>query len=216
MEKKAGLDFLKAIILGVLMIAFITYSPVMASKNAINGNQAPFAEILPGTVIIDRGFTPPEPNAEVGLEEISLGNTEITPFSGMLTLYPKKVSLQSSFTSPDNLSINPIRKRNAGFTASLVSTVFLHAADYYTTVRALKYSTLQESNPFLKKIVHNQLLFGAVKLGVAGLQVTLLKGLYKKNRTLAWIVGTAMNVTLSYVVANNISKIQRAKTCYGM
>jgi hypothetical protein len=48
---------------------------------------------------------------------------------------------------------------------------------------------------------------------VAGLQVTLLKGLYKKNRTLAWVVGTAMNVALSCVVANNIGKIQQAKAC---
>lgn len=215
MEKGTGLDFLKAIILGALFIAFINFSPVMASKNTSENSLAPICEILPGTVITDTGFTPPESSVIAGFVQVSLGETDINSLSRTLPFFPQKLSLQSYSISPESFSIDPLRRGSGGFTVALTSTVLLHAADYYTTVTAMKYSTLQEGNPFMKKIVNNQLLFGAIKLGVAGLQVTLLRGLYKKNRTLAWVMGTAMNVALSYVVANNISKIQRARACAG-
>jgi len=67
----------------------------------------------------------------------------------------------------------------------------------------------------MKKIVSDPLLFAGVKLGVAGLQSLLLKGLFKKNKALGWIVGTAMNVALSAVVANNLSKINKVRNCMG-
>ena len=41
------------------------------------------------------------------------------------------------------------------------------------------------------------------------------KGLFKKNKALAWVVGTVMNVALSAVVANNFSKIKKVRTCMG-
>lgn len=216
MEKGTGMDFLKALILGALMIAFITLSPMMASETPAENIEAPLSVISPETVIIDTGFTPPESSTSVGFEQMSLGETEITSPSVNLPLVPTKINLQAYSILPTNLSSDSIRKGNFGFTAALASTVLLHAADYYSTVNALKYDQLQEGNPFMKKIVNNQLLFGAIKLGVAGLQVTLLRGLYKKNKTLAWVAGTVMNVALSYVVANNFSKIQRAKACAGI
>jgi len=215
MKTGNGLGFLKTIIMGVLMVAFVANTPMIASEKTGNNDEIFSAEILPETVIIDSGFTPPSPSTPMASMEFSLEETEITSSARTLTLSPKKLSLQSYSISPQNISFTPKQKGTSGFTAALASTVILHAADYYTTVKALKFSNLQEGNPFMKKIANNQLLFGAIKLGVAGLQVTLLKGLYKKNKTLAWIVGTAMNVALSGVVANNLSKIQKAKACLG-
>jgi len=216
MEKgNRRLGFLKTTVMGVLMIAFVINAPMIANEKTVDNDDILFAEILSETVIIDSGFTPPAPSMAVASMDSSLEKTEITSNTSSLTLSPKKLSLQSYSISPQNISFEPRQKGNSGFTAALASTVLLHAADYYSTVNALKYSNLEEGNPFMKKIVNNHLLFGAIKLGVAGLQVTLLKGLYKKNKTLAWIVGTAMNVGLSCVVASNFSKIQKAKTCLG-
>ena len=215
MEKGNGLGFLKTVIMGVLMMAIVINAPMIASEKTSENDQVFFTEILQETVIIDSGFTPPAPSATIASMDISLEETEITSNARSLTLFPQRLSLQSYSISPQDISFSPRQRGSSGFTAALASTVLLHAADYYTTVNALKYSTLKEGNPFMKKIVDNQLLFGAIKLGVAGLQVTLLKGLYKKNKTLAWIVGTAMNVALSAVVANNFSKTRKAKSCLG-
>ncbi len=215
MEKGNGQRFLKKVIMGVLMMAIVINAPMIASEKTVYNNEVYLAKILPETVIIDSGFTPPAPSATIASRDISLEETKITSNARSLTLFPKKISLQSYSISPQDISFSPRQRGSAGFTAALASTVILHAADYYSTVNALKYSSLEEGNIFMKKIVNNQLLFGAIKLGVAGLQVTLLKGLYKKNKTLAWVVGSVMNVALSAVVANNFSKTRKAKACLG-
>jgi hypothetical protein len=209
------LGFIKTIIMAVSLIVFVICAPMIASEKTVDNNEVFLAEILSETMIIDSGFTPPAPSKIIASTKTSLEKTEITSESRSLALFPQRLSLQSYSFSPKDISFTPRERKSSGFTAVMGYTVLLHAADYYTTVNALKFSTLEEGNPFMKKIVKNQLLFGAIKLGVAGLQVTLLKGLYKKNKTLAWIVGTAMNVALSGVVANNLSKIQRAKSCLG-
>lgn len=203
MEKGNGQRFLKTVIMGVLMMAIVINAPMIASEKTSENDQIFFTEILPETVIMDSGFTPPAPS------------TTIASKAQSLTLFPQKLSLQSYSISPQDISFSPRQRGSAGFTAAVASTVILHAADYYSTVNAMKYSTLEEGNIFMKKIVNNKLLFGAIKLGVAGLQVTLLKGLYKKNKTLAWVVGSVMNVALSAVVANNFSKTRKAKACLG-
>ncbi len=215
MEKEKGQRFLKTLIMGVFMMTIVINVPMIANEKTVYNDEDFIAEILPETVIIDSGFTPPAPSTTIASTDINLEETKITSNARSLTLFPQKLSLQSYSISPQDNSFNPRQKGSAGFTAAMASTALLHAADYFTTVNALKYSRLEEGNIFMKKIVNNQLLFGAIKLGVAGLQVTLLKGLYKKNKTLAWVVGTAMNVALSAVVANNFSKTQKAKACLG-
>ena len=212
---KQCLGFLKTAILGVSMVAFMINAPMIASEKTNYNDDVFSVEILSETVISSSGFTLPAPSAAIASMEVRLEETEITSSARSLNLFPLKLSLQSYSITPHNISFNPKTNRQTGFMAVMASTVLLHAADYYTTVNALKYSMLEEGNPIMKKIVSNEILFGAIKLGVAGLQVTLLKGLYKKNKTLAWVVGTAMNVGLSCVVANNFSKTQKAKTCMG-
>jgi hypothetical protein len=97
------------------------------------------------------------------------------------------------------------------FTASLWTQVGLNAADYFTTVKALKIPGLAEGNPIMKPFVKNPYVFAAVKTGLTALTHYSLKGLYKRNKTAAWIVSLASNLALSYVVANNMRMIDRAR-----
>jgi hypothetical protein len=97
------------------------------------------------------------------------------------------------------------------FTASLVTFAATNVADYFSTVEALKYPGLREANPLMKPFVKNDLLHASVKVGLSALNIIFLKNLYKRNKTLAWVVSTAANIAMSYVVFNNINHIQRAK-----
>lgn len=98
--------------------------------------------------------------------------------------------------------------QNSLYTASLVTLTALNIGDYLSTRQALKHEELKEANPIMQPFAKNFYLFTAVKVGIAALDVYLLKNLYKKNKPLAWILSAAANFALSYVVANNIKMIQ--------
>ena len=98
--------------------------------------------------------------------------------------------------------------QNSLYTSSLITLTALNVADYLSTVQALKHKELEEANPAMKPIAKNIYLFTAVKLGVAALDIYILKNLYKKNKPLAWVLSVAANFAMSYVVANNIKMIQ--------
>jgi len=89
--------------------------------------------------------------------------------------------------------------------------VALNAADYFLTKEALRYNGVQEGNSALKGIVKDPLVFAAVKLGSTALNVYLLSTVYKKNKTLGWILTTVTNSVLGYVVAHNIDGLAKAK-----
>lgn len=99
------------------------------------------------------------------------------------------------------------------FTSSLVAFAALNIADYVTTVKALKCDGLQEGNPIMKPFVKNAYLFAAVKVGISALNYKLMKSLYQKDKRIAWVVSTAINFAFSYVVANNLRMIQKARSC---
>ena len=84
-------------------------------------------------------------------------------------------------------------------------------ADYLSTCKALKYPGLREGNPLMKSITKNALVFAGVKLGVTVCDYLILKKIYKKNKTLGWVLTTAANVAMSYVVANNMKMIHQAQ-----
>ncbi|MCJ7582651.1 MAG: DUF5658 family protein [Candidatus Aminicenantes bacterium] len=209
MKKGQTKKTLLTIIAAAMAAAFIFTSPMTANE------LTSFAKPEGRAMIMNMEYVP--------ISEKILIDTAITTSvqtfptsSKQLTLKP--VSLQTiSPVSPQihNFTFEPKRQSQGGFIAAIACTFVLHAADYFTTRHALQYSRLQEGNPFMKKIVSSPLLFAGVKLGVAGLQSLLLKGLFKKNKTLAWVVGTAMNVALSAVVANNLSKINKIRNCMG-
>lgn len=101
--------------------------------------------------------------------------------------------------------------QNSLYTTSLITLTALNVADYLSTVKALKHKELEEANPAMKPIAKNIYLFTGVKLGVAALNIYILKNLYKKNKPLAWILSAAANFAMSYVVANNIKMIQEVR-----
>ena len=99
----------------------------------------------------------------------------------------------------------------AFFDVNLVALVALNIADYASTREALKYPGLHEFNPLVAPFAKNAAAFAAVKIGTTALTYWCMKGLFKKNRTMAWVLTTASNLVLSYAVANNLQMIQRAR-----
>jgi len=97
------------------------------------------------------------------------------------------------------------------FDANLVLMVGLNIADYISTREALKYPGLEETNPLMKPFVKNPAAFAAIKFGTTALSYWSMKAIFKKNKTVAWIMTTASNALLSYVVANNVRLIQGAR-----
>jgi Domain of unknown function (DUF5658) len=104
-----------------------------------------------------------------------------------------------------------VRPGKALFGANLVLMVGLNIADYISTREALKYPGLTETNPLMQPFVKSPVAFAAVKIGTTALSYWSMKALFKKNKTVAWIMTTASNALLSYVVANNYRLIQGAR-----
>lgn len=142
------------------------------------------------------------------------GSIDKTEEPDVIKLYmtPKKVDNPPKYYRNLHLTISGQKDSGSAlFTASLVSLAALNVADYLSTCKALKYPGLREGNPLLKNITKNALVFAGVKLGVAVCDYLLLKKIYKKNKTLGWVLSTAANVAMSYVVANNMKMINRAQ-----
>ena len=119
--------------------------------------------------------------------------------------------VQSSFV-PAVPQFGPVlRPGKALFDANLVLMVGLNVADYVSTRQALKYPGLSETNPLMKPFAKSPAAFAAVKLGTTALSYLSMKAIFKRNRTVAWVMTTATNALLSYVVANNYRLIQGAR-----
>lgn len=103
------------------------------------------------------------------------------------------------------------RSGKALFDANLVLMVGLNIADYLSTREALKYPGLGETNPLMKPFVNNPAAFAAIKLGTTALSYWSMKAIFKKSKTVAWVMTMASNALMSYVVANNMRLIQGAR-----
>ena len=103
---------------------------------------------------------------------------------------------------------SPTGFENAVFNVNLAYLAALNVADYITTREALKHEELAEANPIMRPFVGTDFAFAAVKAGLAAGSYLLLKGLYKKNKPLAWAASLVANLALSYVVVNNLRMIE--------
>lgn len=209
MKMGQGLDSLKAIVLGVITAAFLTTSTGIGK--AVSFRIAPDPEISSEFTLVDTSLEHVNSNVAINFIEMGLADMESSALIPSSLQSSPLNNSQISPLTPPTLTFKPKRKNNAFFVTALTSTVLLQTADYVTTLNALKYSNLQEGNPLLKDVVKDPVVFGAFKLCITGLQIALLKKLYDCNKTLGWIVGTALNFTVSYIVANNLSKIQKAQ-----
>jgi hypothetical protein len=104
-----------------------------------------------------------------------------------------------------------VRPGKALFEANLVLMVGLNVADYISTRQALKFPGLAETNPLMKPFVKSPAAFAAVKFGTTALSYLSMRAIFKRNRTVAWVMTTATNALLSYVVANNYRLIGGAR-----
>lgn len=108
--------------------------------------------------------------------------------------------------------MRPVTKPGkALFDANLALMIGLNLADYISTREAFKYPGLEETNPLMKPFVKSPAAFAALKIGTTALSYWSMKAIFKKNKTVAWVMTTASNVLLSYVVANNLRQIQTAR-----
>jgi len=103
------------------------------------------------------------------------------------------------------------RSGSALFDANLALMVGLNVADYLSTRQALKYPGLEETNPIMKPFVKSPAAFAAIKAGSTVLTYLSFRAIFKRNKTLGWVMTTVTNGLLSYVVANNMRLIQEAK-----
>ena len=100
---------------------------------------------------------------------------------------------------------------NSLYTTSLITLTALSVADYFSTLKALKYGGLKEANPIMKPFAKNTFLFTAVKLGLTAYNLHCLKNLHLKNKRLAWAVSLITNFAMTYIVVHNIRMIQEAQ-----
>jgi len=149
-----------------------------------------------------------EKRSSISLKSFQLTEKGIKPYQIKLDFSPKQIDINPGARQ---IVKKPNNSSNLLYTSSLITLTCLNIADYYTTVKALKHENLEEINPLMKPFTKNTLLYTTVKLGLTACNYYFLKSLYKKDKTLAWAVSLVANFAFSYVVANNIRKIQEAQ-----
>lgn len=178
------------ILSALVLLAF--YAPVRAA--------VPASEILVATALL------PAPAVVLGAPPPL--TTQEPAFDGFLI--PSSTSLQFPRPLP-----SPAVSPGAGkalFNANLALMIGLNAADYFSTVEALKYPGLEETNPLMKPFVKSPAAFAAIKIGTTALSYWSMKAVFKKNKTMAWVMTTATNAVLSFVVVNNMRLVQQARS----
>lgn len=151
--------------------------------------------LTPSTLVLPTPLDEPSP---VPFESFSVGPAALPAVAPVFV--PRMPSPRPAY-----------RPGKAFFEANLVLMLGLNVADYISTRQALKYPGLTETNPLMKPFVKSPAAFAAIKFGTTALSYVSMKVLFKRNRTMAWVMTTASNVLLSYVVANNFRQIQMAR-----
>lgn len=174
----------------LLSVAFPGFAAEGEARNELNSKKTDTFKL---ETIVFR-LTPLEPKNNDDIPLFTLTNTAVyVPVSPqILKEAPKK----------------PHRTESTLFTASLLTFTALNIADYVSTVKALQLPGLEEGNPIMRPFTKNILLFGAVKIGLTALDFYVLNNIHKKNKTLGWVLSIAGNFVMSYIVSNNIRKIQ--------
>jgi hypothetical protein len=176
-----------------LAACVVTVVPLLASEATWDVIVA--TSLSPSTLVLP---TPLDEPAPVAFESLSVGPAALPAAS--MAFVPRMPSLRPAY-----------RPGKAFFDANLVIMLGLNVADYISTREALKYPGLTETNPLMKPFVKSPAAFAAIKFGTTALSYISMKLLFKRNRTMAWVMTTASNVLLSYVVTNNVRQIRIAR-----
>jgi len=81
--------------------------------------------------------------------------------------------------------------------------------DYCMTAWAVTSGYYEEANPLAAWYVHKSYLAIPILAGMDLLVHGVLNGLYRDNKTLAWAVLIALNVTRAYVLYHNLRQARR-------
>jgi hypothetical protein len=181
-------------------IALLVLAALVITAGSLRASEAIW-EVLVPTGVQPATFVLPDPLPEPAPLAAEILATESMP------------ALSAQLTMPPRIpSFGPIvLPGKALFDANLVLMVGLNIADYVSTRAALKYDGLSETNPLMKPFVRSPAAFAAIKFGTTALSYLSMKAIFKRNRTFAWVMTTASNALLSYVVANNLRMIQGAR-----
>ena len=158
-------------------------------------------EVIVPTGLQPSSFTLPDPLPEPAPVPMEVLAVESVPALSPQMAFPPRIPSFGPIARPDK----------AFFDANLVLMVALNVADYVSTREALKYPGLSETNPLMRPFVKSPAAFAAIKFGTTALTYVSMRAIFKRNRTVAWVMTTASNVLLSYVVANNVRLIQGAR-----
>jgi len=197
---------MKAVIEGIGAVpmkvknALLALATCLIAAGPLAASEAVWEVVVP-TGLTPSAFALPDPLPEpvpLALEALIVEPAAVLP--SQLVTRPRLPSLRPSG-----------RSGKAFFEANLVLMVGLNVADYFSTREALKYPGLTESNPLMKPFVKSPAAFAAAKLGTTALTYVSMKVLFKRNKTMAWIMTTASNALLSYVVANNMRLVRGAR-----
>ncbi len=169
------------------------------------------ASIKTGNDIVSTEFTLLQPKYSTNFELSRPVSKESKSYEFRYNFSIKKPDTALDVYNRLNKRIKSERLQSSFFKTTLITSAILGAADFVTTVKALKYGSLQEANPLAKPIVKNPYVFALAKLGITALNYQLMKVLYKKDKKLAWVMSVVSNLALSYVVINNIRMIQKAQ-----
>ena len=206
-------------------IASLTIAVLMSSgigfASESNASSEPaglsYAAIASASALSLLAFSAPSPAPEAVVVETELAPADVNPLAG-LDLVP---AAETTSFAPATLKYNSLASMEYGqrylirdfrasatgdslFTANLLTSVALNVADYFSTSACLKHAGLQEGNPIMKPFVKSPIAFAAAKIGITALSYVAMKSLYKKSKPMAWILTTASNLFLSYVVSNNM------------
>jgi hypothetical protein len=161
-------------------------------------------------ILLDTPLPPAPVSPLSNLDLIPLPPSGIQDHSFQIISYTATaVSSGQKYIVPGIMLSNP---GDSLYKISLVSLVALNAADYFSTLEALKYPGVKEGNAIMKPVVRDPYAFAAVKIGFTALTYYSLKSLYKKNKALAWTISIVSNIAYSYVVSNNLRIIHRFKS----
>jgi len=169
-----------------------------------------YAESDPVPVLLDTALPPALPSSLLNLELILLPGSPIPEQPPPVVAHTASPVVQGQTFIGSGIKVSGTGR--SLFNISLASLVVLNAADYFSTLEALRYPGVQEGNLMMKPIVKDPYAFAAVKIGFTALTCYSLKRLYKKNRPLAWAISIASGLAYSYVVSNNLRIIQRCRT----
>ena len=198
-------------LLFTVVFAVVLSLPLKGEEREIKDGSASSESIQTENDIISKEFTLIQPKYSTNSELFRPVSKENKPYEFSSNFSIKKTGAALDVYNRLNKRIKSERLQSSLFNTTLITSAILGAADFVTTVKALKYGSLQEANPLAKPLVKNPYVFALAKLGITALNYQLMKVLYKKDKKLAWVMSVVSNLALSYVVINNIRMIKKAQ-----